>query len=235
MNRGWKTLLVLLGTQAGLSGVAATLEWTYSCGACRVGGLSLGLVGLAFYCGLFISALVAGPSRIVFGALFLGFGIHAMLVVQLISLGQLCWICLTATAISGVMTALAIGCDRANLVRLAGMLPWSALLVLGWSELPGTSLPEPVFHDGGVTLVIYTQEDCHFCDTFRDDILPRARKEFGDRIRVRFRSADEVATIRLTPTILVVRGDSRSPTRVFEGIPPYPALRRAILEAEARS
>ena len=152
MNRRWKALVVLLATQAALSGMAATLEWTYSCGACRAGGLSLGLVGLAFYSGLFLSALVAGPSRIVFGALFLGFGIHAMLVVQLISLGQLCWICLTAMVLTTLMTILAISCDRANLVRLAGILPWSALLVLGWNEIPGTSLPVPVSHDDGVTL-----------------------------------------------------------------------------------
>lgn len=234
MSRSWKGLLILLGAQAALSAAAATLEWRYTCGACEAGGMSLGLAGLGFYGGLLLSALYAGPNRFLFGAILLGFGVHAMLVAQLVALRMVCAICLAAAGVSGVMTILSIACDRANLGRMAAILPWSILLVLGWGEFSRQTAGAATSAPGPVRMVVYTQSDCPYCDEFRDRFLPRAEQEFGPRLQVTFRPAAEMPAIRQTPTILLSRGRRDAPTRVFEGLPPYDALRHAILEAEGR-
>ena len=232
----WKALVALLGVQAVLAAAAATLEWTYACGACRAGGISLGLVGFAFYTGLFLSALFAGATRFLFAALLIGFGVHVLLSVQLLAAGLPCWICLGAAGVSVLLAVLSVACDRANLVRMALVLPWSVLLVLAWSGLPrpaGTA-SATVTDTAAVRLVVFEQPDCPYCDDLRDRVLPPIEREFGPRLQVSFRSAKELPAVRRTPTLVISPGRRDQPTRIIEGLPTAESLRAALVEIGGR-
>lgn len=230
MSRRWKFLVALLGIQAGLSAAAAALDWTYACGACKPGAFSLGPVGFAFYTGLFLAALWSGPHRLLYGAVLFAFGIHVMLAVQLVALGLVCWICFAAAANAAVLAALAVACDRANVGRLAAALPWSILLVVGWTALPRLeSAPE-----AAVRLTVYTQPGCSLCETLRERILPGLRKEFGPRLEAVERSAGDLPGIRRTPTLILASGRPGVKTQVIEGLPDYDTLRGAVLRAEGK-
>ncbi len=235
MNRWWKALVALLGAQAALAAVAATLEWKYSCGACRAGGLSLGAVGFAFYTGLFLAALYAGPARLVFAAILFGFGIHLMLVVQLLSLGAVCGLCLAAAGLSLALVALSIACDRANLARLALVLPWAVLLVVGWPALPRPAnlAAASVTDTAAVRMTVFTQADCPFCDELRHRVLPEIEREFGARLSVVWRPSTDLPGVRRTPTLVLSPGRRDRQTRVIEGLPSPDLLRRAIRDMES--
>jgi hypothetical protein len=234
VSRAWRFLVALLGAQAALSAAAVALDWTYACGACRAGGFSLGIVGFAFYTGLFLAALTAGATRFLFAALLFGFGVHLMLVVQLLTLGTPCWICFAAAANSAALASLSVACDRANLTRMALVLPWSVLLVVGW-----TGMPRPAVTAGAVVtdtaevrMTVFTQPDCPYCDELRDRILPDIEREFGPRLQVVFRDADALPGLRRTPTLVLSPGRRERSARVIEGLPAAAELRRAILELE---
>ena len=231
MSRAWRPLVALLAAQTVLAAAAATREWIFDCGACRVGGLSLGTVGFAFYAGLLVAALACGPTRLLFGGLHFGFGIHVILAAQLVASGLPCWLCLAAAALSLALAALSVACDRANLTRMALVLPWPVLLILGWSGLPQAPEAEK---PGSVRVVVYGQPDCPYCDELRARVLPEVQEEFGDRMTVVHRPADELAAIRMTPTVMVTPPHADGPSRVFEGLPTVPMLRKAIREAEGR-
>ncbi|MFN3485913.1 MAG: hypothetical protein ACK44W_10595 [Planctomycetota bacterium] len=190
--RPWKALVAVLAVQALVAGAAATLEWTYPCGACRAGGFSLGLIGFAFYTGLFLAALFAGPTRFLFSALLFGFGVHVLLVAQILSAGLACWVCFAAAGLSAVLAGLSVACDRENLARMALLLPWSVLAVLAWGGAPRAALtaaPSGPAPSTGARLTVFTQPDCRYCDELEREVLPALRKEFGDRLEVVLRPA----------------------------------------------
>lgn len=223
--------MVLLGLQAALAAAAATLEWTYSCGACRAGGFSMGLLGFAFYAGLFFAALFTGSSRFLYGAILFGFGVHGVLVAQLLSSGLRCWICFGAAAASLVLVALSVACDRANLARLAFILPWSLLMVVGWRAAPAGPAKvaaASVTDTADVRITVFTQPDCPYCDELRDRVLPPIQKDFGPRLQVVERPAADLPAIRHTPTLVLAPGRKDRPARVIEGLPSEEALREAI-------
>ncbi len=236
MSRPWKALVALLGVQAAVAGAAATAEWAYACGACRAGGFSLGLVGFAFYAGLFVAAVVAGPARLLFAAILFGFGVHVVLVAQLLAAGLRCWICFGAAGASLALAALSVACDRANLGRLAFVLPWSVLLVLGWSgpPRPAASASATVTDTAEVRMTVFTQPDCPYCDDLRDRVLPEIEREFGPRLLVVWRPAADLPALRRTPTIVIAPGRRDRPARVIEGLPSPALLREAVREMEGR-
>ena len=229
MSRAWTALRVLLGAQAVLAGVAATLEWTFPCGACRAGGLSLGLLGAAFYGGLLVAALVAGPTRGLFCALLFGFGVHVMLVAQLVLAGLSCGICFAAAGASLALVGLAVACDRANLGRLAIVLPWAALLVVAAGGTPrGSAAAGP----GAVRVTVFIQPDCPYCDELRDRVMPEVERDFGPRLEVVYRPSSDLPAIRRTPTLVISPGRKDRPTRVLEGLPSPGLLRDTIRQVE---
>lgn len=237
-GRAWKALVAVLALQAFIAAAAATLEWTYPCGACRAGGFSLGLIGFAFYTGLFLAALFAGPTRFLFAALLFGFGVHVLLVAQLISAGLACWLCFAAAGLSAVLAGLSVACDRENLARMALLLPWSVLAVLAWGGAPRAALtatPSGTAPSTGARLTVFTQPDCRYCDELERQVLPALRKEFGDRLEVVLRPARDLPAIRRTPTLIVAPARKDRPGRVIEGLPSLETLRAAIREAEAGS
>jgi hypothetical protein len=234
VSRSWLAIVVLLGVQALLSALAAAREWSFACGACGVGGLGLGLAGFAFYAGLFAAALFAGPTRLVFGGILLGLGVHVLLAAQLLTLGKTCPLCFAATGASAAMAVLAVAYDRANLGRVAILVPWSALLVLGWGELSRSTVAASasVSDTAAVRLTVFTQPECPYCDELRDRVLPRVEREFGSRVQVVLRAAEELPGLRRTPTVVVSPGRRDRQSRVIEGLPDYDELRQAILEVE---
>jgi hypothetical protein len=234
VSRSWKALVALLAVQAAVAAAAATVEWRYACHACRAGGFSLGLVGFAYYVALFLGAVLAGPGRLLFGAILLGFGVHVVLVAQLVASGLACWICFGAAGVSVALAALSVACDRANLVRFAFLLPWAVLLVLAWPARPVSSAGADVAEADGVRMTVFTQPDCPYCDELRDRVLPGVEREFGPRLRVVWRPAGDLPAIRRTPTIILAPARLERPARVIEGLPSPAALREAVLEVEGR-
>lgn len=236
MSRSWKAIPVLLAVQAAIAVGAAALEWTYRCGACRVGGLSLGLVGAAFYLALFVSALLAGPAPLLFVAIFFGFGVHAMLVAQLLAAGLRCWLCFGAAGLSLALVALSVSHDRRNLGRVALVLPWPVLLVLGWnwSPKPAAAVAAEVTDTAAVRMVVFTQPDCSFCDELRERVMPEVEREFGPRLQVVYRPSSDLPAIRRTPTIVVSPGRRGQAARVIEGLPTVEMLRTAVRDLEPR-
>ena len=236
MSRSWKGLTVLLGVQAGLAAIAAALEWTWTCGACRAGGLSLGLIGFAFYTGLFLAAVFSGPAPLLFAGLFFGFGVHAMLVAQLLAAGMRCWICFGAAGISVLLVALAVAHDRANLVRMAFVLPGSVPLLLGWNGAPkpAPAAAATVSDTAAVRVVVFTQPDCPWCDQLRERVLPEIEREFGPRVQVVYRPASDLPSVRRTPTLVLSPGRRDRQARVIEGLPTVDMLRSAVRELEEK-
>lgn len=227
MSRAWKILTALLGVQAGISALATALDWTWSCGACRAGGFSLGPIGFAFYTGLLVAALAAGPSRLLYGAVLFAFGLHVMLTAQLLWLGLHCWVCFAAAVNAAAMAALAVACDRANLGRLAVTLPWAVLLVAGWASIPRPEAPPRT-----VRVTAFTQPDCPYCDDWRDRMLPELKREFGPRLQAVERPAAEMPALRRTPTLVIAPARRHAKTQVIEGLPDYGTIRDAVRRAE---
>lgn len=184
------------------------------------------MAGLAGYLALLAVALWKGPNRLLFAGVFFAFGVHALLVVRMTQ-DRWCWICAAAAANSLLLAALAIVQDRANL-KLAGFaLPWSAavLLIVPRSATPQVHVAEA---REGVRLVVLERAGCDYCRELRARVLPRLEREFGDRIEIRFRSADDVPGVTRTPTLILTK---RSQARVIDGLPPYEMLRDAVARA----
>lgn len=229
MSRAWKALTILLGVQSALAMAAAALDWGYSCGACRAGGFSLGLVGFAYYSGLFLAAAYSGPAPLLSAGVFFGLGVHLMLVAQLLAAGLLCGLCFAATGVSVAMSALAVAHDRRNVSRMAFALPWSVLLVLGWNGAPRAAA-EPAPTADVVRLTVFTQPDCGYCEELRHRVIPELQREFGPRIEVVYRPAADLPALRRTPTIILAPARRDRQARVIEGLPTVEALRGAVHE-----
>lgn len=214
----WILFLLSLGTGALLSALAFFLE----CRSCDRDP-SLPLAGVVFYSTLLAIGLWRGPGRLVFGGAFLAFGAHLLLMVRILP-DRWCWLCVGAAANSLFLAILALLADRSNLKVAAFALPWSAAVFLLVPKPAAIAVPE----SEGVSVIIVEKDDCPYCRELREEVLPRLEREFGGRIEVRFRSADDFPGVRKTPTILVTR---RKESRVIEGLPPYEMLRDAVARA----
>lgn len=220
----WTYFLLSMVVGFLLSGLAMILD----CGACEK-DKTIPLAGMSGYAILLTWAVWKGPTRGVFAGAFLALGIHAFLVLRMAS-GIWCWVCAAAAVNAVVLAGLAIALDRANL-KLAGyILPWSAAILLVLPR-PAESLaqadPQPLPPDGA-TVVVFERPTCEYCAELRTTHLPQLEREFGPRVTVRFRSADDVPGVSKTPTI-VVRSNRYS--RVIEGLPPYDMLRTSVVRA----
>lgn len=227
-------LTILLAVQTALSAAAVAVEWSRSCAACFT-GLAPGAAGIVLYGGLLGVALTRGPSLLLYGGILFAFGVHAALAAQMILSGILCGICLAATAGSILLVVLSIALDRANLGRLAMVAPWSALLVAATSTAVRPAIPRGPSTPESVDIVVFTQEDCSYCDELRDRVMPEIEKEFGMRVKVRYRPAADLPAVRRTPTLILTPGRAGVQGRVIEGLPTVERLRGAIRDLEIRS
>lgn len=220
----WTYFILSLGVGFLLSGLALVLD----CSACDKDA-TIAVAGMCGYGALLTLAIWRGPSRPVFAGAFLAFGIHVFLFLRMAS-GIWCWICAAAAFNALILAGLTIAQDRGNL-KLAGfVLPWSAavLLVLPRpaDSIAGITSPQPVID--GATILVLERPSCEYCIELRSTHLPRIEKEFGGRVSVRYRSADDVPGVSKTPTIVV---QSNHYSRVIEGLPPYDMLRNSVQRA----
>ena len=237
MSRRWKALLLLTAVQSAISGVAAVLEAVGSCAACGSGRIPLAIVGGVGYAALFGWGLIRGPSRLFFLGVLFAFGVHGSLAAQMFLAESLCALCLAAGAGSLGLVGLSIAVDRTNLARLALVLPWSALLVaLGFGPWPWRPVSSgEAASIGAVSVVVFTEPDCPYCEELRNRVMPEIEREFGSRVRVDYRPATELPAVRRTPTLILTPGHPGGRGRVIEGLPTLERLRGAIRDLEIRS
>lgn len=235
MSRSWKALLILLSVQAALSAAAVVADWSRSCAACLAWGMVPGVAGAVFYAGLLVLALTRGPSRLLFGSILFGFGVHAALTLQMALSGIFCGLCLGAAVGSISLVALAIAIDPHNVGRLGIAVPWSVLLIAAASSVLRSSNQGSGTSAGSVNIVIFTQEDCAYCEELRDRVIPEIEKEFGGRVRIGYRPASDLPAVRKTPTLILTPGRAGVQGRVIEGLPTVERLRGAIHDLETRS
>lgn len=235
MSRSWRALVLLLGGQAALSGTAVLLEWTRACAACRAGGLTPGIGGLVFYGGLLGLAVARGPSRWLTAGILAAFGVHVALTVQMMFSGIVCGLCVAAAIGSLALVALSMAREPAELGRLGFVAPWSALVVavgFGASRPPAPVVASP---PNSVSVVVFTQPDCPYCEELRSRVMPEIEREFGARVRIDYRPAADLPAVRRVPTLILTPATTGREGRVIEGLPTIERLRGAIRDLEARS
>jgi hypothetical protein len=235
VSRLRKALILLLGVQAALSGTAVVVEWTRSCASCRSGSLAPGIAGAAFYGCLLAFAWTRGPSRTLTAAILFAFGIHIALAAQMLLTGIVCGICVAATVGSLGLVALSMALDLSSLSRLGFIAPWSALLVtVGFGPLrPPAPVASPP--PESISVVVFTQPDCPYCEELRSRVMPEIEREFGARVRIDYRPAADAPAVRRVPTLILTPGRTGVEGRVIEGLPTVERLRGAIRDLEARS
>ncbi len=217
----WICFLGSLALGAVLSALAVWLD----CRACDRGSW-IAWAGLAGYVALLAVSLWKGPNRLLFAGVFFAFGVHALLVVRM-SQDRWCWICAAAAVNSAFLAGLAVALERSNL-KLAGFaLPWSAAVLL---LVPRSAAPQVHVTQAreGIRLVVLERPGCDYCRELRERVLPRLAREFGERVEIRFRSADDVPGVTRTPTLILTK---RSQARVIDGLPSYEMLRDAVARA----
>jgi hypothetical protein len=237
----WRALLALIG--AALLGSLWAAFFREGCASCggstaSAGGQALAKAGVLYYLLLLGAAFRLGPSLLVWRGVLLAAGIHAALLVVLLTRGAPCLPCLVTGA--GAIGAAVLSCcfEPCNLARASIVFPAAALvtqvtvLALGMFpglETSGTKSSPPVaraFTPGMAKILIYERSDCIYCRRLRDEVLPGLTKEFGRRLEVEHRSADDLPGLP-TPTIILMGAGGR---RSFPGLPDADALRQAILE-----
>src|SRR5262249_15717442 len=122
-------------------------------------------------------------------------------------------------------------CDGSNVSRMALLLPFAALIAARTGALPSAGPAVPLAPDR-ISVQVFTQPDCPFCDEVRRSVMPEIVKEFGSRVIIAHRSADELPSIRRTPTLILRSSRSGSMTRIIEGLPTLERLRGMIRDLE---
>jgi hypothetical protein len=237
----WRLALGLIGLALG--GAAWAAFFWGGCGSCSgssagAAGHLLALSGVVYYVLLLGAGLVLGPSRVFWVGVLVAASIHGALLVALVMRGTLCPACILTGAAAIGAAALSCLIEPYNLVRASVILPAAALVTQlgGWAlgTLPSAkpartaAVPVAVPHDesGTVRMVIYGRVDCVFCQRLAAEVLPELAREFGERLRVEHRSAEDLPGLP-TPTIILTGAGGR---RSFPGLPRTDALRRAILD-----
>jgi protein-disulfide isomerase len=88
---------------------------------------------------------------------------------------------------------------------------------------------------GAVSVEVFTEPDCPYCDELRSRVMPEIEKEFGTRVRINYRPATDLPAVRRTPTLILTPGRLGAQGRVIEGLPTLERLRGAIRDLETRS
>ena len=114
-------------------------------------------------------------------------------------------------------------------------VPWAVLLTAAAASVLRPLKSSSETSAASVSIVIFTQEDCAYCDELRDRVIPEIEKEFGRRVRVDYRPASDLPAVRKTPTLILTPGRAGVQGRVIEGLPTVERLRGAIHDLETRS
>lgn len=240
----WKLLIAALLFAIG--GSAWAFYGGGDCPSCEGVGLmfqgkSLALTGLLYYSTLFVAAVVVGPTLFVYAGILIAAGVHGGLLAVLLHSKLFCLPCIGTAGAALTALVLAIRCESANALRASFILPGAALLVQTWVLLTGAvpaaaqsqadrdrvvhdELVSPAVARGKVRLVIYTRPDCGFCMELERDVLPEILRDFGSRLEVERRSAENLPGIP-TPTLILTGSEKR---HLFPGLPSAESLRSMI-------
>jgi hypothetical protein len=247
----WRMLKIAIFFAIGFSSWAALSNG--ACSSCDgagevFGGKSLAALGIVYYSILFVAAAALGPSLFVYSGVLLAAGIHGGLLVILAHAGILCIPCVcTALAALAALVA-ALRCDSSNALRASFMIPGAAFAVQAAVLLSGAvpaiaqgrAEPEAVAREefgsapvarGHVRLVVYTRPDCGYCIQLERDVMPGLVRDFGERLLVERRSAEQLPGIP-TPTLILTGGERR---RLIPGLPELEDLRKTIRELMGES
>jgi hypothetical protein len=226
---------IVVGAQVLLCVCAAL----FACSACQ--RMNLGWFGAAFY-GTLLVALLRRWDAVANLSLCAAVSVHAALLVRMIGDGYTCGFCIGA-AIGCVALVILRALQFHGLLRAIAvyMIPLSlvASTVLGWAspvpQVADLSKQIPADPEFGkrIMMVVFENPECPYCERFKREVLPLVQAIYGDTIAVTFTNADANPAVRVTPTILLARGDDR---RVYEGLPSAQLLMREIqrLHAAAR-
>jgi hypothetical protein len=224
-----------------------------SCASCDgageiFGGKSLAAVGVVYYAVLFMAAVALGPSLFVYSGVLLAAGVHGGLLVILVHAKIFCVPCLSTALAALAALGCVIRCDSSNALRASFVIPGAAFVVQAGVLLTG-AVPaiaqaradtEQVVHEqlgsppvarGHVRLVVYTRPDCGYCIQLDRDVLPGLVREFGERLQVERRSAEQLPGIP-TPTLILTGREQR---RLIPGLPEVEDLRKVIQELMGES
>ncbi|HXX92496.1 MAG TPA: hypothetical protein VEN81_02615 [Planctomycetota bacterium] len=243
--KAWRLLKIGLTLATLFSGWAAF--GGQACGSCQAAaqifqGKSLAPVGMVYYGVLLLAAQFHGPSTLVFSGVILAAGVHGGLLALLFHEGILCGPCLGAAFSALLALAGAIGCETWIAYRASWVIPGVVLLIQSWLFLSAAtpqaaearSSAERVSQEefqappvplGHVRMVVYTRPDCGYCIQFDRDVLPALVRDFGLRLHVERRSAENLPGIP-TPTLILTGAEKR---RFFPGLPELADLKGTVL------
>ncbi len=216
-------MLLGLGCAAALAGAAAFRE--LMCQACGGGRLPLGVIGATFYGCMIVAVATLGLRKPAAFLLIGAAGLHAGLVILMLTRGPVCPLCLGTAASSFAVAAMVLR-ELPDLRETAvAVAPWmaaGAFLLPIHPSARGLELPSTP--GAPVQVAVYTRDGCPYCDQLRDDVLPRALAGIADKVEVRWIPAPPETP---TPSIVLSRG---SGGHLIEGLPPADFLRREVLK-----
>jgi hypothetical protein len=222
---------------------AVALQHLGLCGACPIGRgpwtfvAPLGVLGY----GVLTAVGCFGPRSLFPGGAAVAAGVHTVLVVAMLTGGQVCPLCVVAATLAVGLFLVMLGrsTSRAKMVACV-YLPAVILASVpaAWAlahERTAESAREDfvrTLRGPGVqdrlTIQVFEQDHCGYCRDFREFYLPRLEREFSNRVQVRFLPATATTWVRRTPTIVIEGGS------LYEGLPEnYLALRLAVEHALA--
>lgn len=219
-RRAW--MIAAAVVQLGLSVAAALL----SCEGCRKGP-NLGWLGAGYYVTVTAAALLPNASLYSLLARF-AFALHLALGFLMLRTGSWCGLCAAALAGAVHLLIVAAKADERTLFRFAFELAPLSLVAAAVVAPLGASAPPPGPTEQ-LTVTVYELPLCPYCRTLRTEILPAIVREFGDKLRVRFESAEAADFVSVAPT-LVLSGPRGS--RVLQGLPDPEVLRRELQEVQ---
>lgn len=248
-------LLVKLALLLAALSSAWALAGGEGCGNCAgasalLGGKGLALAGLAYYAILLTVATAVGPCVVVHAGILLAAGIHVGLTGLLVHAGIFCPPCFAAAAAAVAAFVCELLTAEVYPLGLHFFLPLAVFVIQGWAFFTGflpaaaeakavvrrtaeEEMRVPAAAPGRVRMVVYSRADCGYCIRLERDVMPELVRDFGDKLAVERRSAEDLPGIP-TPTLILSGAGGR---HLFPGLPPVAMLREKIedLMGESRA
>lgn len=214
------------------------------CDGCSVSNPSSPLpwVGASWYAAL-LAASVARPLQgLIPVALMLSCAGHTSLVLLMIFTRRPCVLCFVAAAAAFLAAGIVVRRNMRLILNallicaLAATLTWGHVTVfepypeVRWGSGPdGTdalsAVKDSAGHPAGV--VVLTKAGCPYCVRMTNDVIPRLRSAYGERLWVRSIPATEVPIrTRVVPTVILVKNGKS--VGYIDGFCPFERLEKIL-------